>query len=113
MSSPGGREQGRVQGRGGIGLDDGGSVGLQDGGHNGLDDVGRAVHLADALVRDGTGDGLHDGAHLGQGRLVDDGRGGVAVEEGSGLQVTRTGSHHGDESEEHHLRKEVGCIVRG
>jgi len=92
-----------VEGGSRIGLDDGGGIGLQNGGHNRLDDVGRAVHLADALMGDGTGNGLDDGAHLGQSRFMDNSWSGITMEQGTSLQITRTGSHHGKQSEEHHL----------
>lgn len=90
MSGPRRREEGRVEGRSRISLDDGSGIGLHHRSHNRLDDVGRAVHLADALVGDGTGHGLDDGAHLGQSRFMDDGRSGIAVEQWTRLQITRT-----------------------
>lgn len=104
MRGPGRRQDAGVQSWGGIGLDDGRGIGLHNGRHNRLDNLCRAVHLADALMRDSRRNGLHNVANAGQSGLMDDRWRGIAMQQRTCLQVARTGSGHSEQSRQHHLK---------
>lgn len=104
MRAPG-RQNGSVQSWSSIGLDDGSSIALQNRRQYGLHNVRRAVHLADALMGDGSGNGLHNGAHLGQGGFMNDGGCSIAVQQRTCLQIARTGDDHSEQSRQHHLEE--------